>query len=102
MSDLDSQIQQTGYSVNISWTAPFTLDVAGTDIDIVYCLNVASVGSTEPAYNVCDINTTHHLVTLDEEFSPCDSLNVTVTPFNGYYKNISGTQNSFIVHLYDG
>lgn len=31
-----------GHSVNITWTAPFTLDVTDTEIDIVYCVTIAT------------------------------------------------------------
>ncbi len=51
----------------------------------------------------CNITYSNYTLNFEEgEISPCNSLIVTVTPYNGYYRNISGIQNTAIVHLNQG
>ena len=53
--------------VNISWDAPFSLDIAYTDPDITYCIEIINKTSLYSVYSRCMINTTYHVC---DSFSP--------------------------------
>lgn len=38
-------ILDPGLSINVTWIAPFTLDIADTDRDIIYCINATFNGN---------------------------------------------------------
>ena len=48
--------------VNISWTAPDSIDVPSTDPDITYCVDIYDTSTVEPTlkYSKCEINQTSH------------------------------------------
>ena len=47
--------------VNISWSAPQTIDVPSTDPDITYCVNIYNISAVESSlYSKCEINQTYY------------------------------------------
>ena len=75
-------------SINISWTAPFSLDVTGVDPDIWYSVLIYNVTDetacavSVPYPNCTNISETFCVFTPDH-LSPCHKYNVTVIPQNG-------------------
>ena len=55
-----SSVQHTsvGNNYNISWSAPFSIDVPSADPDITYCINIYEQFSSVQVLLKCDINDT--------------------------------------------
>ena len=51
-------------NVDITWTAPYSIDVPSTEPDITYCVDIFNTSSTSQTifYSRCDINQTYHHV----------------------------------------
>ena len=80
-------IINSGSSVNISWTAPWSLDVTGVDHDIWYSVLIQNVTDEDrPTDILCtdctNITETHYTFTPDH-LSPCHVYNFTIIPANG-------------------
>ena len=77
----------SGSSVNISWTAPWSLDVTGVDHDIWYSVLIQNVTDEDrptdiPCTDCTNITETHYTFTPDH-LSPCHVYNFTIIPANG-------------------
>ena len=77
----------SGSSVNISWTAPWFLDVTGVDHDIWYSVLIQNVTDEDrPTDILCtdctNITETHYTFTPDH-LSPCHVYSFTIIPANG-------------------
>ena len=80
VTDLDVSVSDS--IVHLSWSAPFTLDIAGVQPDISYC--VEAITSTNSSLTThCDITTTRFSSPLPPG-SGCNgyTFTVTVTPVN--------------------
>ena len=92
---VDLNTSSNGTSINVSWTAPWSLDVTGVDPDIWYSVIIYNVTdmnniSTIPCTNCINITYTKY------EFTPdyvgcCHVYNFSVIPFNGAGKGESQT-----------
>ena len=76
-----------GSSVNISWRAPWSLDVTGVDHDIWYSVLIQNVTDEDrptdiPCTDCTNITETHYTFTPDH-LSPCHVYNFTIIPANG-------------------
>ena len=74
-------------SINVSWIAPFSLDVTGVDPDIWYSVLIYNVTDEEnptavPCTNCTDLTQTHYIFNPDYP-SPCHKYTFTVIPYNG-------------------
>ena len=74
-------------SVNISWSAPFSLDVTDVDNDIGYSVFIYNITDDEPTTlisctNCINITETQYTFTPDYP-SPCHKYIFTIIPFNG-------------------
>ena len=74
-------------SINISWRAPWSLDVTGVDHDIWYSVLIQNVTDEDrPTDILCadctNITETHYTFTPDH-LSPCHVYNFTIIPANG-------------------
>ena len=74
-------------SITISWTAPFSLDVTGVDLDIWYSVLIYNVTdennpTTISCIDCINITETHYTFTPDY-LSPCHVYNFSVIPVNG-------------------
>ncbi|CAI8019347.1 hypothetical protein GBAR_LOCUS11635 [Geodia barretti] len=74
-------------SLTISWTAPFSLDVTGSDPDIWYSVLIYNVtDENNPTAILCtdciNITETHYTFSPDYT-SPCHVYNLSVIPLNG-------------------
>ena len=74
-------------SVNVSWSAPFSLDVTGVDPDIWYSVLIYNVTDEEnPTAVLCtdchNLPQTHYIFSRDYP-SPCHKYTFTVIPYNG-------------------
>ena len=77
MSDLS--YSPVGNDYNISWSAPFSLDVPSANPDITYCLNVHDQFSTFEVAK-CNLSTTHYLLLHNN--TRCNDLVVQVIAMN--------------------
>ena len=74
-------------SINISWSAPFSLDVSGVDPDIWYTVVISNVTdenrpSAVPCADCHNFTQTHYI--FSPHFpSPCHKYNFTLIPQNG-------------------
>ena len=66
-------------TISLTWTAPFTLDIAGVDPDITYCVGVVNSSST--LHSQCGITETEYEYPIPPD-SACHDHMVTVTPVN--------------------
>ena len=65
---------------NISWSAPFSLDVPYTNPDIIYCLYIHDKFSSVPVLLNCDIIDTHFI--LPSNYTKCSDHIVHVIATN--------------------
>ena len=79
-------------TISLTWTAPFTLDIAGVDADITYCVGVVNSTSSSTLHSECGITETEyeytHSIPLD---AVCHDYRVTVTPVNVVGNGTSST-----------
>ena len=68
--------------VNLTWTAPFTLDIDNIDPDITYCVDVINYTSSMMLHSECDILTTEYSYPIPPTIW-CGRLGISVTPMNG-------------------
>ena len=70
--------------VNISWTAPHTIDVPSTDPDIKYCVDIYDMSSAEPTrrYSKCEIYQTYHQCAYYPMLIACAKYQVKVIAVN--------------------
>ena len=70
--------------VNISWTAPYTIDVPSTDTDIRYCMDIYDTSAVEPTlkYSKCEINQTYHQCAYYPMLIACAEYQVKVIAVN--------------------
>ena len=99
----DMMSNSNASSINVSWTAPFSLDVTGVDPDIWYSVFIYNVTDGNnltaiPCTDCNDIAETHYIFTL-EYFSPCHKFNFTVIPQNGVG---DGPSSSVVGYIYRG
>ena len=80
----DLTIDNNAASINISWSAPFSLDVTDVDPDIWYTVLIYNMtDETTVSYPNCtNINETYCVFSPDHP-SPCHQYTFTVIPFNG-------------------
>ena len=74
-------------SINVSWSAPFSLDVTGVDPDIWYSVLIYNVTDEEnstvvPCTDCHNLTQTHYIFSPDYP-SPCHKYTFTVIPYNG-------------------
>ena len=90
--------------LNVSWSAPFSLDVTGVDPDIWYSVLIYNVTDEEnptavPCTDCHNLTQTHYIFSPDYP-SPCHKYTFTVIPYNGVG---NGTASESIVgYLYQG
>ena len=65
----------------LSWTAPFTLDLTESSVDITYCVDVISTTTSDTLLSECSIVATSFSYLLPP-MSWCKEYNFTVTPVN--------------------
>jgi len=84
VSNLTTIVQICDNIVNISWIAPYSIDVPSTDPDITYCVNVVNTFLSSPAqsYSRCGINKTSHQFILPQRLFACAEYQVGVTAVN--------------------
>ena len=73
-------------SINISWSAPFSLDVPDVDPDIWYSVliyNVTDETAVSVPYPNCANISETFCVFRPDHFSPCHKYTFTVIPYNG-------------------
>ena len=83
-SEIEGERNST--SINISWTAPFSLDVTDVDPDIWYSVliyNVTDETAVPVPYPNCTNITETFCVFTPDYLSPCHKYNITVIPQNG-------------------
>ena len=70
--------------VNISWTAPYTIDVPSTDLDMTYCVDIYDTSAVEPTlnYSKCEINQTFHQCPYYSMLIACAEYQVKVIAVN--------------------
>ena len=69
-------------AVNIFWSAPFSLNVTGSDIDIRYCVDIFNSSSSRLLHSDCDINKTHYSWEYIPELIACGWYEIQVKAFN--------------------
>ena len=67
-------------TVNISWTAPFSLNVF--DDDMTFCVDIFNATSSTLMYSKCGINTSHHFCELFPKLITCAQYSINVTAVN--------------------
>jgi len=69
--------------VNITWTAPYSIDVPSTDPDITYCVNAIDTFASSPVlmYSRCGIDQISHHI-LSQKLFACAEYQVGVTAVN--------------------
>jgi hypothetical protein len=82
----------------INWTAPFSLEITqiGSEMGVIsYCVEIHNSSSWLPLVSVCDLINTHYMYVPLDPPSPCDGVDVMVTPVNsvgnGSSDNSTGT-----------
>ena len=68
------------YTFFLTWTAPFTLDIAGVDPDITYCVGVVN-STSSTLHSQCGITETEYEYPIPPD-SACHMYMFTVTPVN--------------------
>ena len=68
-------------TISLNWIAPFTLDIAGVDPDITYCVGVVNSTSSSTLHSQCGITETEYEYPIPPD-SACHDHMVTVTPVN--------------------
>ena len=95
-------------TISLNWTAPFTLDIAGVDPDITYCVSVVNSTSSSTLHSQCGITEAGFSFSIPPD-SACHNytFTFTVTPVNAvgngtssmYYHNLQGDcYHAYIVH----
>lgn len=70
------------FTVLLTWTAPFTLDIEAISRDIAYyCVDVVNSSSFELLHSECRITVTEFIYNVSS-MSPCEGYIFTVTPVN--------------------
>jgi hypothetical protein len=93
-------------SVTISWTAPFSLDVTGSDPDIWYSVLIYNVtdenNPTAILFTDCINITETHCIFSPDYTSPCHVYNLSVIPLNGAGQGeSSGNSSGYIPNFSD-
>ena len=65
----------------LNWTAPFSLDITVTAMDITYCVDVVNSTSSATLHSQCGITETQFTYPLPP-INECDAYTFTVTPVN--------------------
>ena len=78
VSSLTVEFQNSSF--NVSWMAPFTLDVTDSDIDITYCIGVNI--ATDLVHSECGIITTAFTYSISATIAVCSNYTFTVIPVN--------------------
>ena len=85
-SVVDLETNSNASSINVSWTAPFSLDVTDVDPDTWYSILIYNVTDDNltaiPCADCNNFAETHYIFTPDHS-SPCHKYNFTVIPQNG-------------------
>lgn len=86
MTELSGKIKNQ--SVEITWKAPFTLNLTNTEPDITYCVQMSNNSNGYKIVHVCNVTETKFVYTLlDIRSSCCESssctINASVVPING-------------------
>jgi len=70
--------------VNITWTAPYSIDVPSTDPDITYCVDVFNTSTSVPSkiYSQCGINEAYHEIEYYPLLIACTDYKVEVIAEN--------------------
>ena len=69
-------------AVDIFWSAPFSLDVSESNIDIMYCVDIFNSSSSHLLHSDCDISTTHYSWEYIPELIACGWYEIHVKAFN--------------------
>jgi len=83
-----------GTTVNVSWTAPFSIDVPSTDPDITYCVDIfnTSTAVTTRIYSKCGKNQTHQECEYFPVLIACAEYKLNVTVVNQVGNSVAGTE----------
>ena len=86
-SVLNLETDSGGSSINVSWEAPFTLDVTDEDPGIWYSVLIYNVTDEEnptavPCTNCRNLTQTHYIFSPDYP-SPCHKYTFAIIPHNG-------------------
>ena len=86
-------------TISLTWTVPFTLDIAAVDPDITYCVCVVNSTSSSTLHSQCGITKTEFSFSIPPD-TACHNymFTFTVTPVNGvgngtsliYYHHLQG------------
>ena len=87
MVNLKTDMNTCASSINVSWSAPFSLDVTDVDPDIWYSVLIYNVTDEEnstavPCTDCHNLTQTHYIFSPDYP-SPCHKYTFTVIPYNG-------------------
>ena len=87
MVNLETDMNTCASSINVSWSAPFSLDVTDVDPDIWYSVLIYNVTDEEnstvvPCTDCHNLTQTHYIFSPDYH-SPCHEYTFTVIPYNG-------------------
>lgn len=82
VSELRLRVNLQNFTASFNWEAPFTLNVTNTEPDVTYCVDVYNNSNGLHIQSECDLTETSYYFSTNNP-SPCDSINVTVTPLNG-------------------
>ena len=74
-------VRDSGFTVTLNWTAPFTLDISLINPDITYCVDVVSATTSATLHSECGVRDTEFTYLLPPR-SWCHQYNVSVTPVN--------------------
>ena len=79
----DPRINLVDGTLCLSWTPPFTLDIAGVDPDLYYIIEItSSVDAENPLTVSCNDCSSEYKFTVNNS-SPCESFTFIVVPVNG-------------------
>ena len=89
--------------INISWTAPFSLNVTDVDPDVWFSVLIYNVTDKDnptavPCNDCINITETYYIFTTEHP-SPCHKYNFTIIPYNGVGQ---GERNKTITATFPG
>ena len=91
MEDLAIRIEEE-FSLIIQWMAPFSLD---SSTEVTYCVDIYNSTDQTLDISICGLNETQYRYESMSDPSPCDGVDIYVTPVNsagnGSRSHIMGT-----------
>ena len=78
----------TNFSIFIEWVAPFSINLTQADMEtgaISYCVDIYNSSQQALLVSLCNLNCTNYMYSQQDVVppSPCDSVDIVVTPVNG-------------------